>query len=350
MAGRARDGRWATAGEVLRLVRAETGITRTGIARRLALSSGTATDLIARLRDRRLLAEAPAPAAGRGRPTTVVGAHPAGPLLLAVDIRPGGWTAVLAAVDGSAAPLARVAHERDPETATATLRRLVTVARRRAGARLRAVSVAVAGTVVGTRVVQAGVLGWPGVDLAPAAGGRPLLVGNDATLAAVAEAAHGAARGARQAVHVLVDAGIGGALTIDGRPVTGRNGAAGEYGHLPFGDPGAACACGAYGCWETCLDGPEVPAALGRGIAGLVNAHDPDVVTLGGRAAALAATDDGAFRDAYRRGLMFFHRDAPPPVVAATFGEDGALRGAIDTGLDHITTAPALESWTAAVT
>src|SRR5689334_16193505 len=139
MTGRARDVRWAAAGDVLRLVRTETGITRTQIARRLALSSGTATDLIARLRDRRLVAEAPAPATGRGRPTTVVGAHPEGPLLLAVDIRPGGWTAVLAAVDGTTTPLARAPHERDAVAAIEALRRMVSTAHRRAGGRLRAV-------------------------------------------------------------------------------------------------------------------------------------------------------------------------------------------------------------------
>jgi predicted NBD/HSP70 family sugar kinase len=279
----------------------------------------------------------------------VVGAHPLGPLLLAVDIRPGGWSAVLAALDGSTTPLAHGPHDRDAAAFSGTLRHAATeAAGRRAGQRLRAVSVAVAGTVVGTRVVQAGVLGWSGAELAPAAAGLPLLVGNDATLAAVAEARCGAARGARTAIHVLVDAGIGGALTIDGRPVTGRSGAAGEFGHLPFGDPAAACPCGAAGCWETCLAGPDVPAALGRGIAGLVNAHDPDVVTLGGRAAGLVAAGQGAFTTAYRRGLMAFHRGAPPPVVPAAFGADGALRGAIDTGLDHLTTAAALEAWTGA--
>jgi predicted NBD/HSP70 family sugar kinase len=348
--GRAREGRWSTAADALRLLRREPDLTRTDLARRLGLSSGTATDLVARLRERRLVAEDPAPAAGRGRPTTLLRAHPDGPLLLAVDLRPGGWTAVVAGLDGTFVECARGPHDRDARVVVDRIRRAVAAARHRHGPRLRAVSVAVAGTVAGSRVGQAGVLGWAGVDLAPVAGRLPLLVGNDATLAAVAEAGHGAARDARTALHLFVDAGIGGALTIDGRPVTGRGGAAGEYGHLPFGDPDAACACGAYGCWETDLRGPDVPAALGRGTAGLVNAVDPDVVTLGGRAGALVAEPepDAAFHAAYLRGLMALHRAAPPPVVAAAFGADGPLRGAIDTGLEHLTRPESLAAWSGA--
>ncbi len=65
--------------------------------------------------------------------------------------------------------------------------------------------------------------------------GLPLVVGNDATMAAVAEARARPAVGAL--LHLVLEVGIGGALVLDGRPLQGARGLAGEFGHLPFGDP-----------------------------------------------------------------------------------------------------------------
>ena len=86
-------------------------------------------------------------------------------------------------------------------------------------------------------------------------------------------------------------------------------------------------------------------AALGGGIAGLVNALDPDVVTLGGLAIAVHDTASRSFRGAYRSGLMKFRRGAPPPVRTAFHGEDGALHGAAEVGVDQILTEDGLAAW-----
>src|SRR4029450_6881980 len=142
-----------------------------------------------------------------------------------------------------------------------------------------------------------------------------LLLGNDATLAGLAEARTGAARSAATSLYLMVAEGIGGALVVNGEPLTGTHGAAGEYGHVPFGDPELRCPCGARGCWDLTVDGraiarlvgdppPRHPrtyarkalgrasrdaavrsavrrtaGALGGGLAGLINALDPDIVT-----------------------------------------------------------------------
>ena len=66
-ADRARAARWRVAADVLDQVRRRPGITRAELARRLRLSSGSATEITARLRELRLLTEAPAPVA-RARP------------------------------------------------------------------------------------------------------------------------------------------------------------------------------------------------------------------------------------------------------------------------------------------
>jgi len=210
-----------------------------------------------------------------------------------------------------------------------------------------------------------------------------LLPGNDATLAGLAEARTGAAVGAGAALHLMVEVGIGGAFTVDGRPSTGAHGAAGEYGHQPYGDRSLFCPCGARGCWDLAVDGralarhlgapapadprayarrvldrapgdaaarralAEVAAALGAGIGALVNVHDPDTVTLGGLAAPLRAAAPQRFAAAYTDGLMAFHRGQPPPVVDAVHGDDGALHGAAILALDEVTSEAALAGWSA---
>jgi predicted NBD/HSP70 family sugar kinase len=258
---------------------------------------------------------------------------------------------------------------------------------RRKAKRLRAITVSVAGTVSGARLVQFTSRGWNDVDLSALAAKIParaqirLLIGNDATLAGLAEARSGAARTASTALYLMVAQGIGGVLVVNGEPVTGAHGAAGEYGHIPFGDPKLFCPCGARGCWDLTVDGralarhrgdtppgdpvgyvhdligrPEHDAAtrrafeavvtsLGRGIGGLVNLHDPEVVTLGGVAAHLKATAPAVFDSAYRSGLMSFRKDSPPPVRDAEHGEDGPLHGGIALALDHVTTPAGIADW-----
>jgi len=312
--------------------------------------------------------------------------HPDGPVVLAIDLRHNGWQSAYATIDGRPEPLQSGAVvNQEPGRVVARLGRVVERARRRFGARLRAVSVAVAATVQGSRVVQFDKFAWEDVDLAGiVSGGLPVLVGNDATLAGVAEARRGAGSTTRTSLYLTVMVGVGGILVVDGVPVVGATGAAGEFGHLPFSDPSLQCpSCGARGCWDLEVDGralarllgepappdpyhytidviaaapgnaaaraavARVASALGRGVAGLVNAYDPEMVTLGGLGPPLVAAAEGEFEGSYRQGLMAFRRELPPPVVTAVYREDGALRGAIELALDLVLCETGLNSWLA---
>jgi predicted NBD/HSP70 family sugar kinase len=373
--------RWQGALAVLGEMRRTPGATRAAVAQRLGLSSGSATEITARLRELALLAETPAVTTGRGRPSTVLAPHPDGPVVVAVDLRQEDWRCAVAGLDGRPAVLAAAPHpSRDPGHVLDAVGQAVRRVQRRLGARVRAVAVAVAATVQQGRVVQAASLGWGPVDLgALGLPGVPLLLDNDATLAGVAEARSGAAAGAASALHVTVEVGLGGSLAVDGRPVRGATGAGGEFGHLPFGDRGVRCPCGALGCWDLTVDGralarhlgepppsdprtyagavlartdpaaraavARVAGSLGGGVAGLVNALDPDVVTLGGLAAPLRAAAAPAFDAAFADGLMAFRRPAPPPVLDAALGDDGALHGAAAIGLDAVLTEESLSAW-----
>lgn len=404
-AERARVDRWRVAADILREMRREPGITRAAVAQRLGIGSGVATEVTARLREARLLSESDAPSRGRGRPTTALRAHPAGPLALVVEVRHQDWQCGVAALDGTTTVLAGGPHEPEhhsPDAVLGHVRAAVADAADLLGPRLRVLTVAVPGVVGGTVMRQASTLAWEDVDLATLVDGVaplanvPLLVGNDATLAGVAEARTGAAVGARTLVHVLVGAGTGGALVVDGVPVVGATGAAGEFGHLPFGNRRLRCPCGARGCWTIGVsagalarrlgepepadpqaytaevlaraaagtggaarevrDGGGAPrgaarealrafaAALGAGVAGLVNALDPDVVTVGGIAVPVRAAAPQAFGAAYRAGLMSHRRADPPPVRDAAH-HDGAWRGAALVGLDVVGTPEGLAAW-----
>ncbi|HEY0616104.1 MAG TPA: ROK family protein, partial [Kribbella sp.] len=216
-----RRGRWQTAADVLGLVGRQPGITRAAVARELRLSTGSATEITARLRDLHLLTETPAPTQGRGRPTTLLLPHPSGPLVLAIDLRQGNWRSAVASVDGSLQDHTSRRHRsRRPAAVLASLRHAVEHTQDLYGDRLRAVSLAVAGTVRDNHLMQATTLGWGQVDLSRLTAGTalPLLAGNDATLSGVAEARTGAAAEAGTALHLIVEVGIGGTLIVDGIP------------------------------------------------------------------------------------------------------------------------------------
>lgn len=106
----------------------------------------------------------------------------------------------------------------------------------------------------------------PGVVDAPLAArlaeriGVPIVADNDATCAAWAEHRIGAARGHSDAVVITLGTGIGAGLIADGTLLRGRNGFAGEPGHMVIDPAGPPCPCGRRGCWERLASG----TALGR--------------------------------------------------------------------------------------
>lgn len=383
---RGRDARWPGALDVLGEVRRTPGVTRAEAARRLGLGSGSATEITARLRATRLLEEVPAPVRGRGRPTTCLRPHPAGPLIAAIEVRYEEWRCALAEIDGRPSTMiVRRHHHGDGQQVVHQIAAALRELRNDHGRRLRAVSLAVPGAVRDGRLVQAATLGWGPVDLSaimPDAA-LPLVIGNDATLAGLAEARTGAGAGSGTVLHLTVEVGLGGVLVVGGVPAVGASGAGGEYGHLPFGDRSLRCPCGARGCWDNEVDGralarhlgapaPEDPRAyaldvleraghdpqaaaavrrvaeaLAGGIAGLVNAHDPDVVTLGGLAPAIKTAAGPEFDAAYLDGLMAFRRADSIPLRDGSLGEDGALIGAAAAGLDVVLSEEGLNDWAA---
>ncbi|MFL6054433.1 MAG: ROK family protein [Actinoallomurus sp.] len=102
--------------------------------------------------------------------------------------------------------------------------------------------------------------------LAALLGDPPVTLVNDAVAGAVAEYRHGAGRGSRAMLGMVVSTGVGGGLILDGRVYAGPTGNAGHIGHTVVDLGGEPCPCGSRGCVETFASGPAmVRWALGNG-------------------------------------------------------------------------------------
>ena len=148
-----------------------------------------------------------------------------------------------------------------------------------------------------------------------AALGRPVRLANDAKCFVLSEAIDGAAAAPsdldRSRPDVVFGAtlgtGVGGGIVVDGRVLTGQNGAATEWSHttLPFLQPGEespyVCFCGHPGCIESFISGRGLAATYRR-----LGGQDLDGAEVGRREAArdpLAERAFGSFEDWLARAL-----------------------------------------------
>jgi glucokinase len=226
--------------------------------------------------------------------------------------------------------------------------------------------------------------GVPFAELMSARLGLPLVVENDATAAAVGEHRHGAARGARDVVMLTLGTGIGGGLILDGRAYRGSRGAGAELGHMVVDLDGPDCfgACPGRGCLEAVASGKaiardaeaaargapdsalgralargeeitalgvtvaalegdavagrvldQVGRRLGAGLAGLVNAFNPEVVVVGGGVMAAGELLLGPAREVVAERALAPAREAVR-IVAAALGDEAGMIGAATLALD----------------
>ena len=323
--------RRANLGAIARELHARGAVSRSELVARTGLTRSAIRGLIGEFVLADLVTEErPAPAGGPGRPSPLVRPRPESAVVLALEISVDSLAVALVGLGGETLEHIRVDRPRghfsvesivsDLQELTGTL---TTLAANRDA--LIGVGVAVVG-VVRRRdgfVTKAPNLGWHdvalGATVAAALGlAVPVHVANEADLGALFELRRGAARGADDVLFIQGEVGVGGGIIVDGQPLTGAAGYAGEIGHMPVNPNGAACRCGSVGCWETEIgegallalagrspDGGRdavdaviadatggdpralaalaaVGASLGMGTAGLVNMLNPRVVILGG--------------------------------------------------------------------
>jgi predicted NBD/HSP70 family sugar kinase len=142
-------------------------------------------------------------------------------------------------------------------------------------------------------------------------------VDNDANLGALAEVSFGAGRGLSDVIYLRLGSGLGAGLVIGGRLYRGAAGLAGEFGHVQARPEGEICRCGRRGCLETVVAAGALAAQLrgaygrdltareivelvaagdavatgvvaeagrtiGRGLADICNALNPQAIIVGG--------------------------------------------------------------------
>jgi predicted NBD/HSP70 family sugar kinase len=209
----------------------------------------------------------------------------------------------------------------------------------------------------------------------------PIMLGNAADLAALAEHTRGAAIDSDNVVYLHGDVGIGGGIISGGRPVAGHGGYGGEVGHMVVNPNGRPCGCGSRGCWETEIgehallraanrDGTgrdgilavvdaasrgdavaqaavrQVGDWLGFGVANLVNIFNPETVVFGGtlRDVYLAAAAQVRSR-INRNGLPACREHVR--LRTPGLGDDAPLLGAAELAFQRLLADP-LDAGTAA--
>lgn len=250
---------------VLSHLRAVGPRSRAKVAAETGLNKATVSSLVAELVGRGLVAEGETERGAVGRPSQQIDLDGTNFFTVGTEINVDYVAALAMNVRGEV-----VAERRIPlDTAQlgvgpvlGRLTRLVAVlvdplsAR---GGRLVGLTVAVPGLIeraTGT-VLRAPNLGW--ADVAVVAEVRrllddpayPVLLDNEANLAARAEMEVAGRSAVTDLILLTGAAGVGGGIVAGGVLVRGGQGLAGEVGHMQLDPGGTTCGCGRRGCWET---------------------------------------------------------------------------------------------------
>jgi glucokinase-like ROK family protein len=206
----------------------------------------------------------------------------------------------------------------------------------------------------------------------------PLIIDNEANMAALGEHYFGAARGYNEVLYLSAGVDLGGRRIIKKQVFSGVTGFGSEFGHMTMDPDGEICNCGNRGCWETqvsqralfrylrrsagqgnetmltamtggnlgALTVPMVVEAagqgdrlalealevlghhLGIGIASLVNALNPELVVIGGILSLASDYVLPVIEIEVQRRALRWNRDAIN-VVVASHGQEACVMGGV---------------------
>ena len=388
---------------VLRNILASPGeVTRAGLSQRTGMTRATISRLVDDLVSAGLVRELePGDGGGRGRPANRLTPAEGSAVALGVEVDVASLDVTLVDIAGR-----ELGHRRiERDFADSAPEETMALAAREAhtllegtlpdGALFLGTGVGLPGLVSPTRLALAPNLGWRDIPhdqlLAPLADLNPVVVANEADLAAyaVAYTRPGVAGGPSTFVYVSGEVGVGAGVIVDHRPMSGARAWSGEIGHMCADPNGPLCRCGARGCLEAYLGvralaehvgAPagsgaigilrcaglvdeagaktsgslgvgveqeraqavlaEAGAALGRVLSGVINAMDIPHVVLGGAVAELS----GALLDPAREEIETRTLQAPwssPIVEVLPDSASLTVRGAAFRVLDALVDDPA---------
>ncbi len=384
--------RRANLSAIVRALHSDGPLSRSALGARTGLTRSAIRVLIGELSAAGLVDESNGPLllGTPGRPSAVVRLRPGRAAVLALEVAVDYLAAGLVGVDGQVLRSRRVDRSRSSVAVEETISDLVALANALTDVRtgdeieeLVGIAVAFAGIVRRTDdvVAMAPNMGWHEVplgDLLAAALGTKLrvMVANEADLGALAEQRRGVGRGVQEMLFVSGEVGVGGGLIVDGRPMTGASGYGGEIGHMPLNPAGGACGCGSFGCWELeigehallalaghPIDGgrtevdrvlddaragdeqalaafDQVGTWLGRGVAGLVNVLNPQLIVLGGLFQRIYQFVEPSLRSEVER-LALRQSAAVVAIASSSLGVDAPLLGAAELAFERLLDDPA---------
>jgi predicted NBD/HSP70 family sugar kinase len=365
-------------------------LTRAELTQRLDLNRSTIGALVSDLTELGLVKEwVPSGGDRAGRPSHLVGPRQDGPYAIAVDVDVTHLTIAAVGIGGHV--LSRYTLPMDPSPSPADLvARHIAAAAAKVGAEVdeRAWPIGIGISVPGTVDWHSGTvefapnLTWRHEDFgamvaALAPPGLRVVVGNDADLAVLAEHVRGGGRGSDDVVYLIGRIGVGAGIIVNGVPLRGNDGYAGEVGHNVVDASGPECHCGKRGCVETYVGenallelagraGPAtagsieavfadatageerasaavraVASALGRTIATLVNVLNPERVLLGGSFAEVFRLAEPEMMKALDSHTMGDSRNAVK-LCAPRLGDDSSLLGAAELAFAALLADPLL--------
>ena len=383
--------RRANLSAIVRALHRDGPLSRSELGARTGLTRSAIRVLIGELSAAGLVDELNGPLLGTpGRPSAVVRLRPGRAVVLALEVAVDYLAAALVGIGGQVLRMRRVDRSRARVSVEETIRDLVALAGTLTEGdaaddieELVGIAVAFAGIVRRTDDVAAMApnMGWREVplgDLLARALGTKLrvMVANEADLGALAEQRRGAGAGVQEMLFISGEVGVGGGLIVDGRPMTGATGYGDEIGHMPLNPAGGACGCGSFGCWEVevgeqallalaghPVDGgrsevdrvlddaragdeqalaafDQVGTWLGRGIAGLVNVLNPQLVVLGGLFQRVYQYVEPSLRIEVQR-LTLRPTAAVVTIASSSLGVDAPLLGAAELAFERLLDDPA---------
>lgn len=122
-----------------------------------------------------------------------------------------------------------------------------------------------------------------------------VIVENDARIMAMGEKEFGKAKNKNNVLCLNLSNGIGLGMIINGVLTTGKNGFAGEFGHILVDTEGALCSCGKIGCLETVFSGKllvkQIKEDVANGQMSLIAANSIENINIANVVEAILAGD-----------------------------------------------------------
>jgi glucokinase-like ROK family protein len=385
---------------VMKHIHREGSLSRAQLAQRTLLNKATISSLVEELIELGLIHESGMDTSGFGRPATMLDLNPEAGYIIGVEIGVGFISIILTNFTGKIlwrgfedlnptlnqqAIMGRILHflEEGREIA------------RKSGKRLLGIGLALPGMVDVDRgvMIYSPNLQWRDVPLRQMFSEQsnlPVFVDNDANAAALGEHLFGAARQEQHFLFIVAGVGVGGGLFLNGELYRGARGLAGEIGHTSFYvEQTRPCRCGNRGCWENYANQSslyerirarldvgrqslitgilekklsplnlsivnqaaeagdrevleaisETGAALGLGVANLINIFNPEMVIIGGSLSIvgkyLLPTVEEVIEE---RTLEVMRR--PIRILVSAFGSDASVMGAVALVVQEILSKP----------